>query len=1436
MRCRRCGFNNPQGFSFCGQCGAALSAAAAQLSPADLDHLRAFLPQTLIESLQFDLLSPSPQLIGQCISPLYDLFQTISTFLPTSLVDHIVAHPEPGETGGQFVEGTLLFADISGFTAMSERFSSLGQEGAEEIITVVNRYFAAMIDVLHEHGGDLIEFGGDALLGLLTEPDSATRAVQAAFQMQVAMAELSETRTSQGLFPLEIKVGVHRGRFFAVRLGTTQRMIHTLLGRDVSEAAAIENAALSGQVLTDRATLDEIDVPCETSPSVQHPDYLTVEQIAPFTSPVTTRSRSWQAVTPEPNLIGLRQLVDLLDTMSPFLSMGLLSRLVGESSTESAEGEYRLVAVLFAQVRGLDDIVDGLGPRRVREIVRAASRYFTTMQEIVYRYGGVVNKMDLDVRGNKLLAFFGAPLAHEDDAERAVQSALAMQDAFSDLSNDLAQSVGLGDLKLEHRIGISYGYLFAGHVGTKHRQEYTVMGDEVNLAERLVDLAAPGEIVVSGNIRRRGQAIFWFEPQGQVLLKGKSDAVPTYLVSGVRAVSGTQRGIRGRSSALVGRKDEWQQLLAATGELQEGQGQIVSLVGEAGLGKSRLVSELSEQLGESVRWLEGRCLSYTEMVSYWPFQEVVRQMLGLTAEDVGGEAVRKLRTALEQASDLPDVGAVMPYLASFLGLPVEDWLQERIRYLDAEARQRRTFIAVSILFEALAQRDAVPIVLALEDVHWIDQASMMLLEHLLPLVDRLPLMVMLTYRSDTAAQCGYLCSLFSQEYAHCTRTIRLEPLRPPESRQLLGNLVEIEQWPSRVRDLILTQSEGNPLFMEEMLRAILDDRTLVQDAAGRWQVKGDIEHIRVPDTLQGVIMTRLDQLEGTSRWLAQVAAVIGRVFSLDLLRRIVPMGEAQLEEGLADLKTHEIVREHRRGERLLYAFYHPMIQDVCYRTLLTRTRRVYHHRIAEGLAAEAATVQGETESNYPFIAYHAFAGEDWSLALAYQMRAGKRAQGLFANDAAIDHLRKVLQCAEHLPPEGTEVQRFAAVTALGELLTTTGEYDEALEYLEQARQLADEAQDAEDRARVCRLLARLYELRSEYTTAVEWVQKGLVALEGRETAGTVQLLIDAGLINTRLGNYGTALDQCELGLGIAERLGEVGLLARGYLLLGHLCRLRGEGPMAVWYFQRGLDLYEIAGDVSGQATAHDLMATANFYTGQWGDAEKQYLRAKEIFRLIGNRYSLAMADNNLGGIALNQGRLDEALVFYQDALRAFERMGESLYVQGALHVNLGHTYILRGQAEAAFEHLQIAGQQFEQVQARDWLPELHRYLAKHALLTGDLAQAEKEAQSALSLAQELSMRNEEGYSLRVLARAEMAGGAYEDAEQHLHASSSILQDLEDEYEWACSELVLAHLYHTRGDTEACEASLDRCEPVLQRLGAQIEIGKIQHLREGPLPV
>jgi class 3 adenylate cyclase/tetratricopeptide (TPR) repeat protein len=1437
MRCNRCGFQNPQGFSFCGRCGASLGSVGAYLSQTDLDHLRAYLPRGLVEALQVDLLSPSPELLAECISSLSDLLDRICALLPVPLIEHVAIYPRPGEVGGQFMYGTLLFADISGFTAMSERFNRLGQEGAEEIISVVNRYFAAMLVILREHEGQLVEFDGDALLGFFAEPNSATRAAQAAQRMQAAMADFTETQTSQGFFPLQIKIGVHKGRFFAARLGTTQRMVYSLLGSDVNAAAAIEEAAMAGQVLIDRDTLRAITVPIQADPSLQNERYVVVEGIA--VTPESERLPDASLRVPfvsEPTLIGLRQMVDLLDALTPYMPVGLLPRFVSDARAARPEGEHRLVSVLFAGVSGLDDIVDALGPGHEGEIVNALNRYVLGVQSAVHRYGGVINKMDLAVNGEKLLAFFGAPVAHEDDAERAVRAAVSIQERLEALRQELAGETGLVGLRLEQRVGISYGYVFAGNIGTDWRREYTVMGDEVNLAERLLTVAEPGGISVSDSVRRRAQAIVDLDAQGNVLLKGKSEPVPTFAVVGLREDRASRRGLQGMRSPIVGRRAEWSRLLQAIDQLLKDRGQIISLVGEVGLGKSRLVTELREHVaGSTVQWLEGRCLSYTEPVSYWPFQDILRQMLGLGPDDRGSEAWEKLRRALEDTSSLPDVSAVLPYVAGFLGLPVEEWLQERVRYLDAEALQRRTFIAIGILFEAYARSKEAPLVVVLEDVHWIDQASTALLEHLLSLVDRTSLMFLLTYRPEQDTRSWELHEEIGQQFSHGWSQVDLKPLRRSDSQELLANLVNADNWPAGMRDMILSRAEGNPLYLEELLRALIDDSILTQDEDGRWRLAARIGHIRVPDTLQGVIMTRLDRLEETSRWTAQVASVIGRAFSVDLLRRIVPMSESQLRANLAQLREHEIIRDSERAPQLIYVFNHVLVQDVCYRSLLARTRRLYHRRIAEYLVSEKIAGQ-EAESSYPFIAYHAFVGQDWSRAFRYQMLAGEHAQALFANEAAIEHYRKALQSADHLPEEETEEGGRIAIAALGELLTTTGQYDEAMSYLQRARELAARQRDREAEARACRWLARLHELRSEYTAGVEWIQEGLVVLEGRETVETTQLLLTAGLINTRLGNYDTALDQCELSLRIAERLGEVAVLAAGYTLLGHLCRLRGVGAVTVWYFQRGLDLYEVAGDIRGQAVAHDLIATAYFHTGQWQDAEREYLQAREISDLIGNKYSVALADNNLGGIALNQGRLDEALAFYRRALASLEQMGESLYVQGALHVNLGHTYVRRDEVESAYPHLRTAEAYFEQARARDWLPEMYRHFAEAALLLGDLDQAQSQVERALDLARELSMRNEEGNNLRILARVAMARGQLERAQQFLDGSIAILEQVQDHYEWARSLLALAELEYQRGDLAQCSHALDRCAPVFERLGAMLELGRVQDLSERCRPV
>lgn len=1441
--CPRCGFLNPQGLAFCGQCGAGLASEQARLTAADLDHLRAYLSPSRIEALQYSLQSPSQDLLEQCTADLARLLETTFSHLPGYLVEQVVRDPTPGQAGGHFVDGALLFADISGFTAMSERLSRTGREGAEEITAIINRYFDVMLSILREHGGQLIKFGGDALLGLFVEAGDATRAIQAALAMQQAMSSFAEIKTSQGVFPLQMKVGIHRGCFFAAQLGTPRGMEYILVGADVNATAAAESAAAAGQVLTDRSTLDAVRVPCQASPMPGDTSYWSVERIEPF---IAARSIHPAASVLQPlasmagpTLEDLRRAVRLLDALVPYLPAGLLARMVGAPSAASLEGENRLVAVIFANVQGLGQVADRLGPGREAQIVAALNRYFIAMDNAIQRFGGVINKMDLYDRGDKLLAFFGAPLAHEDDAERAVRAALAMQETLAEQSQSLLDDAGLPGVCLTQQIGLGYGYVFAGYVGTSWRREYTVMGDAVNLAARLMSVAAPGALVVSPHIRRKVQALFEMVPRGVVRLKGKSEPVPTFTVAGPRAIPEPVRGLKGITSPLVGRQVEWMRLQAALDQLLAGRGQIVSVMGEAGLGKSRLVAELRQHatVGQrGVQWVEGRCLSYTESISFWPFQEIVRQLVGLGPDDGETEALDRLRDTL-QARLLPEhVSVTLPYLANFLKLTLQDALQAKVRYLNAEALQRQTFVAISALLEAQAKTS--PLVLALEDIHWIDQASLALLEYLMPLVDRAPLMLLLLFRPERAKGCWQMRQKVEREFPHCAAEIGLHPLAPAESQELLTNLVRIASWPAEMRELILGRTEGNPLYMEEMLRALMDEQALVLDDGGQWQVAGQIAAFQVPDTLQGVIMTRLDRLDEPSRGTAQVASVVGRIFSFDVLDHIATERGPQLGRCLVGLQQHEIVRETQRAPELVYTFKHGMTQEVCYHSLLSRVRCLYHCKIAEYLCEAAGQRESkawgghdETESIYPLIAHHAFLGQDWLRALRYQLLAGQQARRLYANHEAIDHFDKALHSAENLPAGETLPERQLIHAALGELLTTTGQYDRALDHLQGALTLAVASADLDAQAGACRWLARLHELRGEYAAAFEWIEKGEAALAGRQTTEAAELSLMAGLIHTRQGLYDQALDECQNSLTIAQQLGEVAVLARAYNLLGHVTRLVGQSAIAIEHFAQAFDLYQGIGDISGQALVHNQIANASADLGQWQEAERHYCQAREIFDQVGDVYHRAMADNNLGEIALTHGRLEEALAFYGQALHSAEQIGGSAWMLGGLHNNLGHTLIRRGQADAALEHLRASLTYFEQIQARDFLPELHRHFAEAALLSGRLAEAEAQGQQALGLAHELSMPGEAGSSLRVLGQVAAAEGRPGEAARRLDESLSILTEVGDEYEAARTRLSWAQVCLAQGKHGQGLAALEHCIRVFERLEADLDLTVARSLRE-----
>lgn len=1413
-------------------CGLALDRENDRLTTADIDHLRAYLPANLVETLQLEMAAPPVSLWQQCINHLARLLKATASHLPTYLVEQVGQQPVPGQTYGRFITGTLLFADISGFTAMSERLSRIGREGAEEVTAIINRYFDVMLAILRQYNGQLIKFGGDALLGLFAEPpeDSAARAIQAALQMQTAMAEFAETQTSQGTFPLQMKVAIHYGRFFAAQLGTAQSMEYALFGSEVNKTAALESAAVAGQIVTDKVTLAMVDVAVTAVPLGDH--HVLIEGI---NAPPPPEPPAPLQLLPDltPDLATLRRAVKLLDTLTPYLPSGLLSRLAGDPTAPSLAGEHRLVAILFTNLHGMGEIADQLGPGHEDEIIGALNQIFIAFITALERFGGVVNKIDLYDHGDKLLAFFGAPIAHEDDAERVVRTALQMQQVLDELNKTLPKKIGLPDLCLKQHIGISYGYVFAGYVGADWRREYTVMGDEVNLAARLMSTADKDSIVVSRNIQRKVQALFELPSRGEVQLKGKENPIPIYEVTGLRAVPEPLRGLKGMHSPLVGRDAEWQQLKAALEQLMQARGQIASVMGEAGLGKSRLVSELRRLTTENLQfahvgWVEGRCLSYTENVSYWPFQEALQRLVHLSPDDDRDVAISKLHQALEQWLSPAEAWDMLPYMANFLNLELTEELQVRVRYLDAEALQRRTFLALRTLLKA--QAEEVPLVLVLDDLHWLDNASARLLEYLLPLVNQVPVMFVLMFRPERTKICWQLHEKASREFDYCYTQIALNLLPTAESEQLLHNLVGLASWPDEVRTLIFNRSEGNPLYLEEVLRTLINNETLVRNNGG-WQLQGDITTVTVPDTLQGVMMARLDRLNEPSRRTAQVASVVGRTFPFDLITDVIPeVVDQSITPHLVQLQQYEIIQETQRLPEIVYAFKHTLMQEVCYGSLSTRFRHQYHQRIAHYLAENQLQSAGEGRGLLPLIAHHAYSGQNWQMALRYQIMAGSQAQKLFANDEAFDHFYKALTCSQHL--DETEVQEslYTIQAALGELLVVTSQYDEAQTHLGQAYELAVALGQTEFQAFACRQLARSYELCGDYAQAFVWIDKGLAALAGQETAEAAQLFLIAGLIHTRQGNREKGWEFCQNALAIAQQLNELTALARANTLLGHILRSRGEGQTAIQHFQQALELYQQAGDINGQATALNQMAVT-YLTSDWQQAEQYFRQVRTMYDQIGDIYHRVFAENNLAEILLKRGELAEAIEVYQTALTSMEQIGGSAYVLGALHNNLGAAFVRQGEAETARHYLEMSRELFEKAQARDFLPELYRHLAEATLLTGDLTKAKTEAEEALELARELAMPGEEAGSLRVLGDIARRQGETDLAIERLEASVSILQEVDDEYQLAHTHLALAEAYGAAGRNDEAHELLSQCLAVFERVGATMDMTAVRALQQ-----
>ncbi len=695
-------------------------------------------------------------------------------------------------------------------------------------------------------------------------------------------------------------------------------------------------------------------------------------------------------------------------------------------------GDRRIVTMLFCDVKGSTAAASHLDPEEWAEIINGA---FEFMIRPVYKYEGTVARL----MGDGILAFFGAPLAHEDDPQRAVLSALEIVAGFDSYRGTVERRWGVS---IDVRVGVNTGLVMVGQVGSDLQMEYTALGDAINLAARMEQTAQPGTVQIAADTFKLVAPLFEFQDLGEVAVKGVSAPVHTYRPLRLKRRAGRLRGHAGLDAPLVGRARELARLRSALDELRQGRGAIIALFGEAGLGKSRLIQEARAALeaegdgAGGVDWYETAALSYEANQPYALFQRLLRRLWEIDPNEPA-EGLRE-RIDRVQAASGAETGDSQVFETLF-GLHPGDGAEP----LKGEAFRQQLFEAMLALWGGRAA--AKPLVLVFDDLHWADPASVALLGRLFQLTDAAPVLLLCASRPDRQAPGWELKVHAESRYPHRFTGLDLAPLDAAETDALVQGLLSLADLPSPLRKRILEKTEGNPFFVEELVRSLIDQGILVQkdgEEEARWQVVGAVDAIEIPDNLHALLIARIDRLEGEVRKTLQLAAVIGRSFYYRVLETIyqaISAADGGLDEQLLRLQRAELIREAARLPELEYMFRHSLTQESAYKTILHKQRRAYHLQVGEAIEG---LYPDRLEEFAAVLARH-FSEAGDPRALGYERVAGDSAFRLYAIPEAIDHYSRALTLAGEIEIEGDVLTHL--FLRLGRSLELQTEYTAALE-------------------------------------------------------------------------------------------------------------------------------------------------------------------------------------------------------------------------------------------------------------------------------------------------------------------------------------------------------------------------------------------------------
>lgn len=1177
------------------------------------------------------------------------LMETLAAYMPMDRRQALAR----GENLPERAWGATLFADISGFTPLTEALAKeLGpQRGAEELSIHLNHVYDALIETLHNYGGSVIGFSGDAITCWL-DGDDGLRATACAMAMHAAMRPFHAVHIPSGrTVSLAVKIAIAVGEVRRFIVGDPKlQVIDVMSGATLDLLATAEHLAGKGEVLMDAATAQRLGNSLLVTEWREKTE--TGQRFAVISGlAVEIATCPWPALD-ESSLPE--------DQVRPWLLPALYERL--RQGKNEFLAELRPAIALFIRFNGIDYDHDDLAAQKLNDFV-------VRSQSILNHFEGVLIQLTIGDKGSYLYAAFGAPFAHEDDSSRAGEASLKIR--------AMAESLGW---VAELAIGIAKGRIMrTGPYGGASCRTYGALGEDTNLAARLMQAAGPWQILAAKRVYNDTISALDWEQLAAIQVKGKTDPVPVFSLKGYK----TRVTFRLKESAyklpMVGRQEELAAIEAKMDLALQGSGQVIGITGEAGMGKSRLAEEVI-RLANNCRMegFGGECQSYGTNASYLVWQNIWRGFFSLQPDWELEEQIRGLEIQLLLID--PSFVDRLPLLGPALGLPIPD--NDLTYPLDAKIRKSSL---EALLVDCVRVRAMeTPLFFLIEDSHWIDPLSHDLLEVIGRAIANLPVLLVMIYRP---LELDRLQKPRLSTLPYFTE-IQLNSFSPEEARvlidskasQLFGPGTDV---PPGLVSRMVARAEGNPFFIEELLNFIQDSSLQPQD-------KRALELLDLPTSLQSLILSRIDQLNESQKITIRVASVIGRLFEAAMLwGAYSELGdEQQVRNDLRILNEVELTILDNEPE-LSYFFKHIVTQEVAYESLPFATRASLHEQIARYLEQH---IQETGSQSLDLLAFHYGRSENLAKKREYLMKAGEAAQSTYANDAAVEYYQRALPLLSEL--EQTRV-RFK----LGQVMETTGQWKQAIKLYRESMQEAAARDDCRMAGRCQTAMGELFRKRGLYTNAARWLRFARHSFEKvTDEAGVAQVLNHSGSLQAQQGNYQKARQNYEESLKIWRRLGEKSRMSSCLSNLGIVARFQGEYEAARTLHLEGLAIRRELGDRWAIAVSLNNLGNVEVDLGDYESARRRLEEAVALQREIGDKYYIANSVDNLGTVMRCLGDYRATYRFYKESLEIIRELGDR-WMTAYILEDFGMLAALQGQHQRAVRLIEAAGAVRESIQA-----------------------------------------------------------------------------------------------------------------------------------------